>query len=285
MTSTSLQFIVYGESETKKGKKSGFAAGINFAGLNQQTCRNPQDPDTQNSDYEKWVPKDASGEHTCHLGMKTFYTRRKREAQCFNPLGWEVRHFTEFCTCTDEDYECDVGYERVSIEAPCTPIHAISEEEKNKPPVLCHGHYEISRGYRRIPGTACRGGIQNDPIIIPCPNNFFTIFSFLLLIVVGIALIYFVYNFSDIILLNYISPVILWIKSLGGEGKSTSGYKPTSLENTINFPEDDNILFDDKEEQMNEVVSQTKTSKIEIEDNQETVELKQPTKPLKKLTR
>ena len=39
------------------------------------------------------------------------------------------------------------------------------------PPKICFSYYTISKGYRKVPGNQCVGGVKYDPIIIPCPNT------------------------------------------------------------------------------------------------------------------
>ncbi len=170
-TSTSQNFIVYGETTLKTGVKKGVAIGINFTGLHEPQCKNPENPDTPDSDYENWTPSNSKG-HECVLGKKVTYTRRKRDAQCYNGLTYERKSVVEFCQCTDEDYECDVDFERVAPGEPCVKVGNRNEKhvlDIRMAPDDCNGFYSITRGYRKIPGNMCIGGVKYDPIIIPCP--------------------------------------------------------------------------------------------------------------------
>ena len=115
-TSTSQHFIIYGETQSKKGEKSGFTVGLDFSSLHEPECRNPTTPDTEQSDYETWSPSGGISGHNCLLGLKTIYVRRKREATCFNSQEFERSKIIEICHCTDEDYECDWGFERSAIK-------------------------------------------------------------------------------------------------------------------------------------------------------------------------
>lgn len=52
------------------------------------------------------------------------------------------------------------------------------------------GYYNVTQGYRRVPGNVCRGGAQLDPIKFKCRSTFSSmIFSwktfFVLLLVLG----------------------------------------------------------------------------------------------------
>ena len=195
-TSTSQHFVVYGLT-TKNGVKKGVLIGLDFTGLHEPQCRNPDSPDTQGSDYEKWTPNDGRAGHDCLLGRKIIYVRRKQEVQCFNGLQFERKTIVENCPCTEEDFECDVGYTRIGGDQICTKINP-SKEEINKPPEVCKGYYTISKGYRRIPGDSCIDGVKYDPILIPCPNSgllsYLTSISICILIMVVILLIYYTFN-------------------------------------------------------------------------------------------
>ena len=103
-TSTSQHFIVIGEGQAKKGETRGFIIGVDFSKINEQQCRNPETPDTDNSDYETWTPNDGRQGHNCLLGSKTMYVRRKQNVECYNGQ-IEKKKFIEKCKCTEEDYE------------------------------------------------------------------------------------------------------------------------------------------------------------------------------------
>jgi hypothetical protein len=197
-TSTSQHFIVYGETVSKKGFKKGVAIGLDFTGLHEPQCRNPDNPDTSDSDYEKWTPNDGKGKE-CLLGKKVTYIRRKREAQCYNGLTYERKINVENCQCSEEDYECDLGFHRVAPGEPCTSMdqsNSSSSLEFHNPPADCKGYYTISKGYRKIPGNTCVNGVKFDPILIPCPYTgilssvgfiFLVLMFFILVVLVGIA--------------------------------------------------------------------------------------------------
>lgn len=204
-SSTALHFVVYGETMTKKGKKRGIVVGLNFASLNERRCNNPEEPDSQNSDYEKWSPSDGREGHSCLLGKKMIYIRRKREADCFNGQDFERKSLVEYCTCTNYDYECDEGFTRPSHSESCTPInpdtHRLPEEgEIHTPPENCHSYFQISRGYRKVPGNECINGVKYDPIIVPCPySGFFSslgIIFFVLILLVLFGLVFLAFNNS-----------------------------------------------------------------------------------------
>jgi hypothetical protein len=241
------------ETQMKKGKKNGIAIGIDFSSLHEPECRNPTSPDTEHSDYETWIPSDGKTGHGCLLGVKTIYVRRKRDATCFNSQKYEANKIIEICHCTDEDYECDYGFHRTDINEPCTPMGGMNETERNKPPENCHGYYTVSRGYRKVPGNKCVGGVTYEPIVIPCSNTFFSFFSIAVFLILVAILAFLVYNFSSSFntLPSNISGFVKSITEKKTEEKrSEDKGKYKNVEHTINFPEeDDNVLFDDKEDQ------------------------------------
>lgn len=183
-TSTALHFVIYGETSLKKGKKGGIIIGLNFASLNETKCKNPDIPDTPDSDYETWCPGDKltsngldSNNNSCLLGRKTIYVRRKRDSACYNGVDYERKTVIQNCECTDSDYECDEGFQRPNISDRCVPINKEKttnyyiEGEVHKPPEDCKSYYTISKGYRKVPGNSCVGGVNYDPIIVPCPYS------------------------------------------------------------------------------------------------------------------
>ncbi len=197
----SQHFLVYGQTQNKKGVKQGVVIAVDFTLLHKPQCRNPMYPNTSSSDYETWTPNDGRMGHDCILGKKLIYVRRKRDVECFNGEDLEKKTVVEKCNCTDDDYECDVEYSRKNPGDPCTSIHKPKENESGsgkilpietdlyKPPEVCHGFYTVSKGYRRVPGDECINGVAYDPVIIPCPYS--GLFSFLgsVLVIIMIGLI------------------------------------------------------------------------------------------------
>jgi hypothetical protein len=213
-TSTSQHFIIYGYTESK-GNTHGIVIGVDFSGLHEPQCRNPDIPDTIESDYEKWTPNDGRSGKECHMGHKTIYIRRKRESKCFNGQTFEKKTIVEHCECSEFDYECDFGFTRLSPGEPCVNVnnkhnsnnHGDNQSNSNHnnidveiltPPANCHGYYKISKGYRKVPGNTCINGIKFDPILIPCPySGLFAhlgVIFFILILLVLITFIFFTIN-------------------------------------------------------------------------------------------
>jgi len=219
-TSTSQRFIVYGQTQNKKGVKKGVVVAVDFSSLHEPQCRNPNEPGTANSDYETWSPNDGRLGHECLLGKKVMYVRRKREAECFNGETLEKNNIVEFCDCTEDDYECEVGWLRDGPGLPCNSIEKMKQERKREkeakkkgvdvealnhimpseiltPPEKCNGYFTVSKGYRKVPGDVCVNGVKFDPIMVPCPySGFFSslgylFFFILVLVLLGLVIIAF----------------------------------------------------------------------------------------------
>lgn len=103
------------------------------------------------------------------------------------------------CLCTEADYECDINYVR-NPSGQCEPIddpqaHKDFFEINKVEDCASIGFYEITQGYRKIPGNKCYGGAQLDPVKKPCNSFAFltslgNLKSIGLIILVVIALYY-----------------------------------------------------------------------------------------------
>jgi hypothetical protein len=96
------------------------------------------------------------------------------------------------------DYECDVGYEKAATTGKCQQIPdyekkmtlAIKEDQSAQ--CETYGYYQITQGYRRIPGNRCYGGLDLNPETYSCSlvGGFFTLRTFLYLAIIGLACYY-----------------------------------------------------------------------------------------------
>lgn len=126
--STSQQFIVYGMNAHEKGeeeesdeKPKAAIVYIDFAKLHEPQCKGADAPDTDKSDYELWSPYDGRhGDNKCYLGQQVSYVRRKPDVKCFNGENFDRITHRSSCTCTEYDFECDVGYFRKPGSMTCT---------------------------------------------------------------------------------------------------------------------------------------------------------------------
>ena len=119
----------------------------------------------------------------------------------------------EPCTCNEMDFECDFGYSRAKGGGPCvaTESRLSDAEKKQRQDDLwaeqCDefGYYEVSQGYRKIPGNICEGGIDLAPYRYRCSTvgymaSFFTIRNLVILLVGG-ALTYYGWPVIEAVLL------------------------------------------------------------------------------------
>lgn len=158
-TNTGISFIVYGEN---------VVGAIDFSSLHQRNCQGYDTPDAYDSDYELWSPNDENNQK-CLMGKRMTYTRRKKNVECFNTQQFERKNFIENCECTEEDWECDIGFERKAQE-PCQEIKGFKSGPIEEPSD-CFDYYLVSQGYRKVAGDVCIGGIDHSPLKIPCSKN------------------------------------------------------------------------------------------------------------------
>ena len=106
----------------------------------------------------------------CLLGERAVYERRKPEVCCFNGRSYERPINTSTCPCKLQDFDCEVGYEKLSTDSPCTPAEGTVPEGA---PLVCPegSSYTRTLGYRLIPGDKCEGGDSHAyaPREYPCP--------------------------------------------------------------------------------------------------------------------
>ena len=155
-----------------------FLVYVDFSQLHEPQCKGVDNPGAADSDYELWTPHDGRfGDSKCFLGMHKTFVRRKADAKCYNGEEHETVTRVEACTCNEMDFECDVGYSRTDGSAgPCLEsLNHLTELEKQqhlqeRQQEQCEefGYYEVSQGYRKIPGNICTGGIDLNPYRYQC---------------------------------------------------------------------------------------------------------------------
>ncbi|KAF9114475.1 vacuolar protein sorting/targeting protein PEP1 [Mortierella sp. AM989] len=113
------------------------------------------------SDFEKWYARNLRNNPDCLMGVKTWYWRRKADAECMVREAFtDPRKTDEICPCTDEDFECDYNY--VLKDGQC-----VQNGKEAMPEGTCKKDgdtYLGSSGYRKIPGNSCDSekGIKKD---------------------------------------------------------------------------------------------------------------------------
>lgn len=105
------------------------------------------------------------------MGRTVSYVRRKQDAECYNGEEFERSNFKEPCTCTEDDYECDLGYYREGN----SPCRAIPDSEPSARCLPGEDYYEVPTGYRRVAGNTCNSGVsfKYDPPRFPCSTGAF----------------------------------------------------------------------------------------------------------------
>ena len=149
----SLRFIIFAEI---KEHSEIIAILLNFESFNKQLCLGADSPNQESSDYELWIP---NSNNSCILGRSISYVRRKKNADCYNGQDFQRPTKIDNCLCTEEDYECDYGYTKTK-ENKCVQDTTIEYKYD-----YCQGgvlEYNLSDGYRKIPGDGCTYGVSHS---------------------------------------------------------------------------------------------------------------------------
>lgn len=163
--------------------------------------------DCTSNDYEKWNLNNKE----CILGSIKEFTKKKESSKCFANEKLSILTQEKICECNDNDYECDYGYEKrlhnkKSKYGNCERIKYNKYEADEELKYIldnCVGYYSLSLGYKKIPGSKCKGGKNYDKILIPCTNKIiFSSFGkkifFILCIILSILIFFsFYYDFID----------------------------------------------------------------------------------------
>lgn len=90
----------------------------------------------------------------CILGKKYSYKRKNKDADCLNGDYFDKLISFNYCECSEEDWECDIGFQR-DKDGIC--IH--KKKQEFTVPEVCEDSYSLSSGYRKVAGDACMGGV------------------------------------------------------------------------------------------------------------------------------
>eukprot|EP00811_Abedinium_folium_P004162 NODE_1382_length_2498_cov_7.150148.p1 GENE.NODE_1382_length_2498_cov_7.150148~~NODE_1382_length_2498_cov_7.150148.p1 ORF type:complete len:770 (+),score=159.38 NODE_1382_length_2498_cov_7.150148:291-2312(+) len=162
---TSTNFVMFGTRE----EGAGVLYHLKFDPLRFPPCAGVWAADAATSDYETWTPSDGVNTDKCLLGQTITYTRRKRTSQCWNGEAFERPTFQKQCACTQEDFECELGFLREIGSTVCT----FGGHELLPPrflPQLCEG-VALVNAYRKVPGDKCSGGWAPQQVEVPCPSS------------------------------------------------------------------------------------------------------------------
>jgi len=145
---------------------------MDFDALGQPLCKGVWAADSVSSDYETWLPSDgrsvAKTGDKCMLGHQVTYTRRKQTSECFNGEKFERPITKKNCVCTEEDFDCEMGFARKvgDMECKLTPdylaVMPIPDACKND-------DYFFAQNYRKVVGDTCEDGWQPTKVAVPCP--------------------------------------------------------------------------------------------------------------------
>ncbi|KAG0309339.1 vacuolar protein sorting/targeting protein PEP1 [Dissophora globulifera] len=118
----------------------------------------------ERSDFEKWYARNLRNNPDCLMGVKTWYWRRKANAECMVREAFtDPRKTDEVCPCTDEDFECDYNF--VLQDGKC-----VQQGREAMPDGSCKKEgdtYIGSSGYRKVPGNQCDSerGLKKDEAV------------------------------------------------------------------------------------------------------------------------
>ncbi len=160
---------------------------VNFESLHGRQCKGEDKPGAPDSDYVIWSPYDGRHGDKCLLGRKMAYARRRPDSECYNGARFEHPVSVENCLCTEEDYECDFGFQRADMlsNSPCTAAQNLSYAPPEHCPLV--GYYAVTSGYRKVSGDSCQGGVRHDLIMIPCPHFLVSRSGLIILVLLVIA--------------------------------------------------------------------------------------------------
>ena len=134
---------------------------VNFSAIFDYEC--------SDGNYTMWTAGPENIGNSCILGQKYVYERKKEGICCSYGIDYQRKTNISLCPCTMADFECDFGFKRDEIGGYCSPTSFASLN----PPVNCPEgeEYVQSKGYIKIKGDKCQGGIENEimPVTKMCP--------------------------------------------------------------------------------------------------------------------
>jgi len=158
---TSMEFLLYGSRAD-----TGVLYYLDFKALGQPQCSGVWAADSVSSDYETWTPTDGRRNDRCVLGRQITYTRRKQTSECFNGRDFDRPVERKACACTQEDFQCEMGFTRRVGSMECVP-----DDPKLTTANCTSGGIFYGSAYRKIPGDICEGGWVPPPVAVPCPHT------------------------------------------------------------------------------------------------------------------
>ncbi|KAF9130105.1 vacuolar protein sorting/targeting protein PEP1 [Mortierella sp. GBA39] len=133
---------------------------LDLSNVYSRTCELNAD-NVDRSDFEKWYARNLRNQPDCLMGVKSWYWRRKANAECMVRESFkDPRKTDEVCPCTDEDFECDFNYVLTNGECVLAGKELMPEGSCKKE----GDSYLGSSGYRKVPGNSCDSehGLKKD---------------------------------------------------------------------------------------------------------------------------
>lgn len=159
---TSTKFLLYGTRAD-----TGVLYHLDFEALGQPLCKGVWAADSVSSDYETWQPSDGRNSESCILGRQISYTRRKATSECFNGEKFERPTVRKNCVCTEEDFECEMGFARKVGSTECRPV----DDSTSAPAGCTTSDFYYVDAYRKVVGDSCEGGWVPQKVAVPCPSG------------------------------------------------------------------------------------------------------------------
>lgn len=160
--STSQKFMLF---VRKDGRFVGYH--LDLSNVYSRKCELNAD-NVDRSDFEKWYARNLRNQPDCLMGVKSWYWRRKANAECMVRESFKDPQKTdEVCPCTDEDFECDFNYVLTNGECVLAGKELMPEGSCKKE----GDTYLGSSGYRKVPGNSCdseRGLKKDEPKTKTC---------------------------------------------------------------------------------------------------------------------
>jgi hypothetical protein len=159
---TATKFLLYGT----RGD-TGVLYHLDFDPLGQPICKGVWAADSVSSDYETWLPTDGRSTDNCLLGRQVTYTRRKQTSECFNGEKFERPVTRKNCACTEENYECEMGFARKVGATECRP----TDDGSAAPHKCTTSDFFYMDAYRKVVGDTCENGWVPQKVPVPCPSS------------------------------------------------------------------------------------------------------------------
>mmetsp|Transcript_13141 Transcript_13141/g.52445 ORF Transcript_13141/g.52445 Transcript_13141/m.52445 type:complete len:860 (+) Transcript_13141:44-2623(+) len=157
---TSMQFLMLGADEERD---AGVIYYVDFLYNIPRPCGS--------EDLEQFSPSIGGG---CLLGARTEFTRRQRDVECFYNVIQEPEEVVSTCLCWRNDYVCDgdcFAEEHFGHATVCTNICEGTPDDPWQEPEDCEGEWLRTQGYRKVEGDICQGGMELDPVWVPCSDS------------------------------------------------------------------------------------------------------------------